>query len=56
MMYLPFGLEELNWEWDTINYQVIVAPDGPQQKFVEWLVGWGEQSLRERIHPEDRES
>lgn len=52
-MYLPYppGEEMLNWEWDSINYEVYCnqlsgAPEGPQQLFVERCVGWGRQMGR----------
>lgn len=51
MMYLPNHLEPLDWTWDSINYEVYCnqlndAPDGSQQKFVEWCVGWGREMGR----------
>lgn len=45
MMYLPNYLPILEWDWESINYEVYSnqlsdSPPGPREYFVEWCVGW----------------
>jgi hypothetical protein len=42
MIYQPNYLSILDWEWDSVNLEVIINPGGPQQCFVEWCTGWRE--------------
>jgi hypothetical protein len=44
-MYLPNYQPTLEWDWESVNYEVYCnqladAPAGPLETFVEYCVGW----------------